>query len=236
MIGLGPRSSVEKLSEDEELEVSLTEDTEISINRNHHNGFDSLENSSTTPDKSLTASQHSSGLSKNDGDDEEEVGMFQRGMSNSSFSRRSSLRTAVRDKRSSRRNYSLKKKKVVPDPDKHLEPNKATAITTTVATASTLTSGAPSQCWSEPGPEAKPMHHRTKSFVKDPSPYSSLSSVSIMSSTAPTAHPKAIDALPSNLRPEDLRLNLNSLDSSSACSDFKSMEGNSLEILESTHL
>ena len=169
--------------------------------------------SSSTPDKK-SIETHSSGLSRNDGDDEgEEVGMFQRGASNSSFSRRSSLRTAVRDKRSSRRNYSLKKKKVDLDPEKQFEPNQA----------ATAASGTSAQCWSAPS-------------VKDPSPYSSLSSVSIMSATAPVTHPKATDTLPSTVRPEDLRLNLNSLDSSSACSDFKSMEGNSLEILESTHL
>ena len=206
--GLGPRNSVDKLSEDEELEVSLTEDAEIVIsrNRNNSNVDDSLENSSTTPDKSLTASQHSSGLSKNDGDDEEELGLFQRGAGgNSSFSRRSSLRTAVRDKRSSRRNYSTKKaNKVSMDQERQIEPKQGTSAQQQKCT--------------------------------DPSPYSSLSSVSIMSATAPVAHPKATDALPATVRPEDLRLNLNSLDSSSACSDFKSMEGNSLEILEATHL
>ena len=212
MTGLGPRNSVDKLSEDEELEVSLTEDAEIAISRNRNNSNldDSLENSSTTPDKSLTASQHSSGLSKNDGDDEEEVGTFQRGAGNSSFSRRSSLRTAVRDKRSSRRNYSLKKaNKVAIDQEKQIEPKQ----------------GASTQGWSA-----------AQQKCTDPSPYSSLSSVSIMSATAPVAHPKATEALPATVKPEDLRLNLNSLDSSSACSDFKSMEGNSLEILEATHL
>ena len=213
MTGLGPRNSVDKFSEDEELEVSLTEDAEIVISRNRNNSNldDSLENSSTTPDKSLTASQHSSGLSKNDGDDEEEVGTFQRGAGgNSSFSRRSSLRTAVRDKRSSRRNYSLKKtNKVAIDQEKQIEPKQGTST----------------QGWSA-----------AQQKCTDPSPYSSLSSVSIMSATAPVAHPKATDALPATVRPEDLRLNLNSLDSSSACSDFKSMEGNSLEILEATHL
>ena len=232
--GLGPRNSVDKLSEDEELEVSITEDVEIAISRNRNNGggSDSLENSSSTPDKrSMELETHSSGLSRNDDDDEEdqeEVGMFQRGASNSSFSRRSSLRTAVRDKRSSRRNYSMKKKKVGTDPEKQFEPNQSeSTAAATAATATAATSGASAKCWSSPSFEAKSVH---------PSPYSSLSSVSIMSCTAPVKHPKATDALPSTVRPEDLRLNLNSLDSSSACSDFKSMEGNSLEILESTHL
>ena len=124
MKGLGPRKSVDKLSEDEEVEVSMSEEMAIAISRNLNNGSDSLGNSSSTPDK-RSMETRSSGLSKNDdGDDEEDVGTFQRGASNSSFSRRASLRTAVRDKRSSRRNYSLKKKKVAPtDPEKQFEPN-----------------------------------------------------------------------------------------------------------------
>ena len=228
MKGLGPRKSVDKLSEDEEVEVSMSDDLAISISRNRCNGSDSLGNSSTTPDKK-SMDTHSSELSRNGDDDEEEddddgeeeeeeegheeVATFQRGTSNSSFSRRSSLRTAVRDKRSSRRNYSLKKKRAATNatkaaPEVQLEPQQAS-------------------CWPV---EAK------RHAASIPSPCSSLSSVSIMSATAPVAHPKATDFLPPSVRAEDLRLNLNSLDSSSACSDFKSMEANSLDIVESTRL
>ena len=230
MKGLGPRKSVDKLSEDEEVEVSMSDDLAISISRNRCNGSDSLGNSSTTPDKK-SMDTHSSELSRNGDDDDEEedddddgeeeeeeegheeVATFQRGTSNSSFSRRSSLRTAVRDKRSSRRNYSLKKKRAATNatkaaPEVQLEPQQAS-------------------CWPV---EAK------RHAASIPSPCSSLSSVSIMSATAPVAHPKATDFLPPSVRAEDLRLNLNSLDSSSACSDFKSMEANSLDIVESTRL
>ena len=227
MKGLGPRKSVDKLSEDEEVEVSMSDDLVIAISRNRNNGSDSLGNSSTTPDKK-SMDTHSSELSRHgdvdegeydDGEEEEEEGheevaKFQRGTTNSSFSRRSSLRTAVRDKRSSRRNYSLKKKK---------EAASAAKVAPEVQFESQ-----PASCWSV---DAK--RHAAASI---PSPCSSLSSVSIMSATAPVAHPKAIDALPPSVRAEDLRLNLNSLDSSSACSDFKSMEGNSLDIVESTRL
>ena len=225
MKGLGPRKSVDKLSEDEEVEVSMSDDLVIAISRNRNNGSDSLGNSSTTPDKK-SMDTHSSELSRNGDDDgdegedddgeegHEEVAKFQRGTTNSSFSRRSSLRTAVRDKRSSRRNYSLKKKK---------EAASAAKVAPEVQFESQ-----PASCWSV---DAK--RHAAASI---PSPCSSLSSVSIMSATAPVAHPKAIDALPPSVRAEDLRLNLNSLDSSSACSDFKSMEGNSLDIVESTRL
>ena len=52
--GLGPRNSIDKLSEDEELEVSLTEDVEIAISRNRNNGSDSLENRGKFRRKSLS--------------------------------------------------------------------------------------------------------------------------------------------------------------------------------------
>jgi hypothetical protein len=170
----------QELSEDEEIEVShvrYEETGRLDEMPSQDNSLTSTDkNSSYCNDFSVSTAATDSAAAE-DRDREEQEG--------DSFSRRTSMRMGVREKRSSKRNYSDRRKK---------------------------------------------MEYSRK---QDASPSSSFSSMTMPNQLL---HPRALDALPpGGVRPEDLRLNLNSLDSSSV-SDFRSMEASSLEILQTTHL
>ncbi len=187
--------AIDRLSEDEEMEVSILN---IARDRSNH-ATSSLDDSSTTPEKSLgfrPAHHYLQRCYSND-DEDDSLQSMPAVPPKDSFSRRSSLRIAVRG----RRPAAAAKRG-----------GDAAAVRRQSLTAAAA------------GQDEDSLGGTRRCQQRPPSPTSSVSSVSVMSATAGVNHPRAVEALPPHLRPEDLRINLNSLDSLSEVSDFKSME------------